>query len=311
MSLWNLTYVFTYIWSQCVHITSTWEICISFIWVGFFVLMPFFPTKILWPIAENLKVTHTSSTRKMLSTPSPSPSKACALCAAWGYHGKSAVLSTQLPMWSVHCSLTPSSLLCWALKYFWRRSCTCFKGYPTTKSQSGVLDQSISFCLPRQYPWFKAGSVMPSVTSFGKCWAGRAIIQFTGLVFNPFSLNSYSDSQGQPLTIFIQQSWFILWTASSFTQLPPEGKSSPPSLSPTIHHPHSSALLLPPLELALCNSLIQNRGIFNISALFLHLPFPTCPTQAVSKCLESKHCTPCHPSFGVPRTPLLTYAPGM
>lgn len=88
---------------------------------------------------QSLKVTHTSATRKVLSTPSPSPCKACALCAAWGCHGKSAVLSIQLPMWNAHYSLTPDLLLCRALKDFWRRSSTCFKGYPTMKSQKVVF----------------------------------------------------------------------------------------------------------------------------------------------------------------------------
>lgn len=151
---------------------------------------------------------------------------------------------------------------------------------------------------------------MPSVTCFGKCWVGRAIIQFTALMFNPFSLNSYSDSQGQPLLIFIQPSWFILWTDCTILHLAPlEGKSSPPSLSPAIHHPHSSALLLPPLELALCSSLLlQNRGIFNISTLFLHLPFPTCPAQGVSSYMESSTALfatqilecPLHPCLHMP-----------
>lgn len=154
---------------------------------------------------------------------------------------------------------------------------------------------------------------MPSVTRFGRCWAGRAIIQFTGLLFNPFSLNSYSDSQGQPLIIFIQPSWLILWTGCIILHtLPPEGRPSPPSLSPTIHHPHSFAPLLPPLELALNSSLLlQNRGIFNLSALFLHLPFPMCPTRGVCNCSESRHCTLCHPNFGVPTTSLLAHAPGI
>lgn len=153
---------------------------------------------------------------------------------------------------------------------------------------------------------------MPSVTHFGKCWPGRAIIQFTGLMFNPFSLNSYSDSQGQPLIVFIWPSWSSLWTDCIVLHTAPTwGQTLTAQLSPTIHHPHSFAPLLPPLELVLCSSLLQNRGIFNISTLFLHLPFSTCPTRGVSSCSESKHCTLCHPSFGVPTTSLLTYAPGM
>lgn len=123
--------------SACISLQH--EKSASHLFGWFFLYWCLFPTKILWPIAENLKVTHTSATRKMLSTPSPSPSKACALCAAWGCHGKSAVLSTQLPMWNIHCSLTPGSLLCWALKDFWRGSCTCFKGYPSMKSQRVVF----------------------------------------------------------------------------------------------------------------------------------------------------------------------------
>lgn len=168
----------------------------------------------------------------------------------------------------------------------------------------GVLDQSKSFCLPGQYPWFKAGSVRPSVTCFGKCWAGRAIIQFTGLMYNPFSLSSCSDSQDQPLITFTQPSWFILCiilhSAPTWEQ------------NLTIPSPHSFAPLLPPLELALGSSLpLQNRGNFKHLSFFLHLPFPMSPTRGVSSCSESKHCTLCRPNFEVPTISLLTYAPGL
>lgn len=52
MCLWNLTYVFTYIWPQCVYITSMWKICISFVVFFFFsfVLMLFSPWKLPGPL---------------------------------------------------------------------------------------------------------------------------------------------------------------------------------------------------------------------------------------------------------------------
>lgn len=162
-----------------------------------------------------------------------------------------------------------------------------------------VSDQSKSFCLLRQYPWFKAGSVRPSVTRFGKCWAGRAIIQFTGLMYNPFSLSSSSDSQDQPLITFTQPSWFILCI---ILHTAPEGKSSPF----LTHIPLHSCCL--PWSLP-WEALSSKTGAFLTSQLFsficpspwaLHEVFPAAQSPSTALFATQILEFPLHPCLHMP-----------
>lgn len=95
---------------------------------------------------------------------------------------------------------------------------------------------------------------------------------------------------------------FCELTASSFPQLPPEGKSWPPSLSLSIHHPHSSAPLLPTLELAPCSFLFSSS---KTEAFLASQPFSfICPSP---NALHEVFPAAWSPSTALFATPILEF----